>query len=120
MKACDIVEEKKGRGPCQDPPEVVLVVLPQSTTWFTPHLQDNHVDLHSIGATVHSSITSSTTTFLPLNSSRWQPDHHNSLLQLGTHATTVGKLGILPRIVASRDRATHRALQYLWWANREV
>jgi hypothetical protein len=31
MKACEVAEEKKRKGQCQDPPEVVLAVLPRST-----------------------------------------------------------------------------------------
>jgi hypothetical protein len=40
---------RRGRGPCQDPLEVVLVMLPRSTIWFTCHPRDSHADLRRSG-----------------------------------------------------------------------
>jgi hypothetical protein len=35
IRALKLPRRRRGRGPCQDPPEVVLAVLPLSIAWFT-------------------------------------------------------------------------------------
>jgi hypothetical protein len=40
---------RRGRGPCQDPLEVVLVMLHRSTIWFRCHPRDSRADLRRSG-----------------------------------------------------------------------
>jgi hypothetical protein len=79
----------RGRGPCQDSPEVVLAVLHRGTAWFICHLWDSNVDIRSSGVTARSSSSSSTTVLLSLCSSKEQLGHHSRSCQWGTHSTTM-------------------------------
>jgi hypothetical protein len=113
--------KRRERGPCQDPPEVVLAVLHRSTVWSTHHPWDSHANPHNFGATARSpSSSSSTTILLSLCSSREQLGHHSRSHQWGTRATTVGRLGTSPRNVACQGRPTHLVLQHLWQPSRRA
>jgi hypothetical protein len=113
--------KRRGRGPCQGPPDVVLAMLHQSTPWSTCHPRDSHADFHSSLATARSSNSSSSTTvLLSLHSSREQLGHHSRSHQWGTHATTMGRLGTSPSNVACQDRPTHLILQLLWLPSRRA
>jgi hypothetical protein len=61
-------------------------------------------------------VYSSSSTAAPIlhRNNRWQLGHHSRLRQLGTRATTMERLGTLPRFAARRDRAIHHALHCRW------
>jgi hypothetical protein len=105
---------RKRRGPCQDPPGVVLSVLHRSTIWFTHHLQDSRADLCSSRETVSSFSSSISTACLSLHSSREQLGRHSRSHQCGTRATTVGRLGTSLRNAACQGRPIHLILQHRW------
>jgi hypothetical protein len=93
----------------------------QSTIWFTHHPQDSRAELRSSGETASSfsrSNSSSTHMLHSLCSTRGQLGHHSKSHQWGTHATTVGRLGTLPRIAACQGRQTHLVLQHQWPTSR--
>jgi hypothetical protein len=101
MRACEAAKEKRGRGPCKDPPEVVLAVLHQGTVWFTHHPRDSNPDHRSSGETVSSFNRSiSSTARLLLRNSKEQLGRHSKSHQWCTHATTMGRLGTSLRNVA--------------------
>jgi hypothetical protein len=120
MKACEVVEKRRGRGPCQDPPEVILAELHRSTAWFTCHPWDSRADPHSSRATAHSFSSRSTTILFSLCSSREQLCHHSRLRHWGTRATTVGRLGTSPRNATCQGRLTHLILQLMWLPCRKA
>jgi hypothetical protein len=110
---------KSRRGPCQDPPGVVLAVLHRSTAWFTCQPWDSRDDLRSPRATA-SNFSSSSVTLLSLYSSRGQLGHHSRSHQWGTRATIVRRLGTLIRNAACQGKPTHHIPQYKWQISRRA
>jgi hypothetical protein len=87
---------------------------------YTPP-RDSRADLHSSGETASNfsrSSTSSKSMLCSLHSTREQLCHHSKSHQWGTHATTMGRLGTLPRIATYQGRQTHLVLQRQWPTSR--
>jgi hypothetical protein len=113
--------KRRGRAPCQDPPEVVLTVVHRSTAWFTRHPWDNHANPHSSRATTRSSSSSNSTTVLfSLCNSREQLGRHSKSRQWGTRATIMRRLGTSPRNAACQGRPTHLVHQLIWLTSRRA
>jgi hypothetical protein len=122
---CGLVRQLRKRreiGPCQNPPEVVLTVLHQSTVWFTHHPRDSRIDLRSSREIVSnfSSSSHSSTVRLSLHSSRGQLGRHSRSHQWGTRATTMGRLGTSLRNALYQGRPTHLVLWHQWPTSRRA
>jgi hypothetical protein len=98
------------------------MVRHQSTVWFTHHPWDSHADLHSYRETASSFSRSSSSTLVlhSLRITRGQLDRHSRSHQWGTRATTMGRLGTLPRIAACQGRETHLVQRHQWPTNRRA